>query len=87
MPSHYQPPCTIVLAGQRYLVRRDPETGQRFVGDEAVEAFIERMTLLCRYDVLAALAAIGRAKQEDKLVMDSPQQTAFALHQQRTRRN
>ena len=77
----------ITIAGQAYNVSRDPR-GQCFIGDETVHAFIERMSLLRRTDVLADLAAIGRAKIEGKpLMFDSPQQTAWALHQARTRNN
>ncbi len=77
----------ITLAGQTYNVSRDTATGQRFIGDETVEAFIERMTLLGRQDILADLAAIGRAKVNGTLMCDSPQMTAWALHQNRSRRN
>lgn len=76
----------ITLAGQCYNVSRDAR-GQCFIGDETVEAFIERMSLLRRTNVLEDLAAIGHATMDGTLMCDSPQQTAWALHQARTRRN
>lgn len=76
----------ITLAGQPFNVSRDAR-GAVFIGDETVDAFIERMTLLRRTDILSDLAAIGRAVAEDDLVCDSPQATAWALHQNRMRRN
>lgn len=83
------PPKVITLAGQSYIVRVDPQTGKRFVGDEEVGAFIEHMTLLRRTDVLEDLAAIGLGvlRGGQGLVAGSPQMTAFALHQNRTRTN
>ena len=80
---------TISLAGQTYNVRAERRDGHvvRFIGDETVGAFVERMALLGRHDVLSDLAQIGKAVVEDSLVFDSPQQTAWAIHQSRTRRN
>ena len=80
---------TISLAGHTYPVRviRRGNKVLRFIGDETVEAFIERMSLLGRHDILADLARVGRATIEDSLVFDSPQQTAWAIHQNRARRN
>lgn len=76
----------VTLAGQVFNVSRDSH-GQCFVGDEMAEAFVERMNLLGRDDIIADLAAIGRAKVDNTLMCDSPQQTAWALHQSRIRRN
>ncbi len=81
-PTH----STITLAGHHFNVSRDSR-GQCFVGDETAEAFVERMSLLGRDDIIADLAAIGRAKVDNTLMCGSPQQTAWALHQNRTKTN
>lgn len=75
----------VILSGHKYIVR--VTDGRRYIGDETIEAFIERMTLLGRYDVLAELAGVGRAVGTNTLDNGSPQMTAFALHQNRTKRN
>lgn len=77
----------IILAGQSHMVTVDPETRQRFIDNEEIDAFIERMVLLKRYDVLSDLAQIGYAETRGKQTLHSPRQTAFALHQARAMRN
>ncbi len=76
----------ITLAGQRFAVSRDAR-GQRFIGDQTVEAFMETMSLRGKKDILDDLEQIGRATVAGTLVLGCPQQTAFALHQARARNN
>lgn len=78
---------TIELAGKRYPVRVERRNGRviRFVGDETMEAFVERLGLTGQHDALGDLAAIGR-----NMVAGSqfkPQQTAWGRHRARERAN
>lgn len=79
----------IILAGQRYTVSTEWSGGRvrRFIGDKSVEQFIEDASTCGRHDILADLAQIGSAVLKKTLTFDSPQHTAFALHQARTRAN
>ncbi len=70
-------PAQITLAGQVYNVRITAK-GQYYIGDETIEAFVERQSLLGRDYVLEDLAAIG-------LVLRGGRQTAFSLHRNRER--
>ncbi len=78
---------TIELAGQTYRVRVERRNGRviRFIGDETVEAFVERMSLLGRKDVLNDAAAVGRSVARGSKM--GPQETAWALHRARERAN
>ena len=77
----------IVLDGQVYSVHVDPKTKKRFIGDQEVSAFIEKLSLQRRTDALDDLAQVGFAELAGQQVADSPQQTAWALHRQRRRSN
>ena len=77
---------TVTLAGKRFNVSRDAR-GQCYVGDETSEAFIERMALLGRSDIIDDLTAMGKAKLKKSLLCGSAQMTAWALHQNRTKNN
>ena len=74
---------TITLDGQRYPVRVDPVSRQRFIGDKTVEAFIEHLTVLGRYQTILELNRMGyRAGRAD----EKPPSTPFALHRARRRK-
>lgn len=71
---------TIVLAGVKHTVHVDPYTSQRFIDGEEVHAFVQRMTLLGRTDVIEDLASVGKAAIKGTLLAGSPQMTAYELH-------
>lgn len=75
---------TITLAGQRFRVCRD-DRDVIFIDNDTVEAFIERMTLQRRTDVLRDLDS--HAVMTETLDRGSPQQTSWGLHQARARAN
>ena len=77
----------IILAGKEYRVHVDPVTRQRFIGDYEVDAFVEHLTLLGRYEELADLAQIGWRELRGRQTLGSAQQTAYELHAARRRRN
>lgn len=70
-PTHHQ----ITLAGKRFNVSRDAK-GTCFIGDESAAAFVERMTLLGRQDVLDDLKGITKTKSA---------RSAWAKHRARER--
>ena len=77
----------ITVAGQTFNVRVDPTTKRRFVGNYELDAFIEKMNLQRRTDILGDLAEVGWAELRGKHVFDSPKYTAWEVHQARRRRN
>ncbi len=69
------PTSTITLGGKRFKVSRDAK-GTCFIGDETAAAFVERMILLNRQDVLADLREITGTKSA---------RSAWAQHRARER--
>ncbi len=78
---------TIHLAGQSYPVRVERRNGRvvRFIGDETVEAFIARQSLLRRSPALEDATTIGKLVAGGSLT--KPQATAWGLHRARERAN
>lgn len=78
---------TITLAGRTYPVRVERRNGRviRYIGDETVEAFVERLGLTSQTEALNDLAVIGRNALAGSQF--KPQDTAWARHRARERAN
>lgn len=70
----------VTLGGQRFNVSRN-EKGVCFIGSETSDAFVERMSLLGRKDIISDLAALGEAKSRRGQRIDSVKSTPWSLHQ------
>ena len=78
----------ITLAGKEYSTRVDPVTKQRFIGDYELDAFVEHLTILGRYEALADLSRLGwrELRGRPSLGAAPRETTAWALHRARRRR-
>lgn len=72
----------IVLGGETHRVRHDPTTKKLFIGDYEADAFIEKLGLQQRDDVLNQLLGSEFRELDRRAAVRTP----FEIHRQRRRR-